>query len=181
MDPSPSGSVGQPSHFFPSPTSSDDNLDDQDMGVREDKRIQTRLVIRRHQRLAALTPSSHPKKRWAAKSGKGKGVICIWPDCTANVMPTQSFKKHFVAKHLDGEETQYSRRHRNLYERAIDDPRLIDDPQHFHRFLGYRLRGLEEDNENIDKRFDALSQQLDEVLNIIGQVGEGVNKLNASQ
>ncbi|KAG3169704.1 hypothetical protein PI124_g2397 [Phytophthora idaei] len=90
--------------------------------------------------------------------GKRAGVICTFPQCN-KPMTTSKFKQHFQQHLLEGE--AYDIKHRERYERALDDPSLLpgDDPGN--PFLVAHLQGLGVRMQGIEGRMVSVEELLE--------------------
>ncbi|KAE9061412.1 hypothetical protein PF010_g29830 [Phytophthora fragariae] len=88
------------------------------------------------------------------QSGKGLGVLCIYPGCTAPVMYTQSWKNHMIKAHLKTTGETYMTHHRNSYEVSVDQAVLLNDADTAKRMLMFRIGNIERSVDRLTERFE---------------------------
>ncbi|KAE8962778.1 hypothetical protein PR001_g29598 [Phytophthora rubi] len=88
------------------------------------------------------------------QSGKGLGVLCIYPGCTAPIMYTQSWKNHMIKAHLKTTGDTYMKHHRNSNEVSVDQAALLNDADTAKRMLMLRIGNIEPSLDRLTERFE---------------------------
>jgi hypothetical protein len=134
---------------------------------REEEEYQDQMSVRQslireqvYQRRGVQQRTEANPPRRDSTTHKALGVLCIYPECTSRVMYTQSFKSHYINKHLKDKE-QYTTQHRKDYERAIDDPSLFSNPGHTQKVLSHRLQAQEQRMERMSSNVEGMTRNVE--------------------
>ncbi|KAE8998793.1 hypothetical protein PR003_g19622 [Phytophthora rubi] len=110
------------------------------------------LCDRKEDKTAKATRAK--EKTAEPQSGKGLGVMCIYPGCTAPVMYTQSWKNHMIKAHLKTTGEKNMKHHSDSYEVAVDSAVLLNTADNAKRMLMFRIGNLEHSLDRLTQRFE---------------------------